>query len=228
MLLREEGMLTKIRNQNGFTLVEMAIVLIIIGLLLGGVLKGQELIDNARVKKTVNELNSVSVAFNGYLDRYNHVPGDDGPLATLQNRGGSWATVNSGGNADGILNITPAQAFDGTGESVPFWQALRASGFINGDQTLTGIDAMPRNSFQGLIGVAYNTTPITGMDSGMSVCMSEVPGKIAAQIDTQLDNGVPYTGTIRASLGVPGSNTVPGVAIANYSEALVYTICRKL
>ena len=48
-------------RQRGFTLVEIAIVLVIIGLLLGGILKGQEMITQARIKNIINDFNGVTV-----------------------------------------------------------------------------------------------------------------------------------------------------------------------
>ena len=65
------------KSQSGFTLVEIAIVLVIIGLLLGGVLKGQEMIENARIKSIVNDMNGVSAAYNSYMDRFHAIPGDE-------------------------------------------------------------------------------------------------------------------------------------------------------
>ncbi len=65
------------RNQKGFTLVEIAIVLVIIGLLLGGVLKGQEMIESSRIKSVVGDLNGVSAAYNTYFDRFRAIPGDE-------------------------------------------------------------------------------------------------------------------------------------------------------
>ncbi|HNG59525.1 MAG TPA: prepilin-type N-terminal cleavage/methylation domain-containing protein, partial [Cellvibrionaceae bacterium] len=93
-----------IKNQQaGFTLVEIAIVLVIIGLLLGGVLKGTELIENSKVKRAVNELNSITAALYAYQDRYQRLPGDDGPnLATLTGRGGPWTAVTVAGNNNGV------------------------------------------------------------------------------------------------------------------------------
>jgi prepilin-type N-terminal cleavage/methylation domain-containing protein len=217
-------------NQKGFTLVEMAIVLVIIGLLLGGVLKGQELIANSRVKAAVNEMNSVTVAYNGYLDRFRALPGDDGDLARLRARGANWATITVVGDRDGVLEITPAQTFTGAGESVPFWQAVKAAGFITGNPADAGVAALLPNTFQGLIGVANNATPpITGMPQGvLSVCISQVPGKASAQMDTQLDDGLPNRGSVRATVGAAGVNTVPAAAPAAYSENNQYTVCRAL
>src|SRR2546427_3191718 len=64
-------------TEAGFTLVEIAIVLVIIGLLLGGILKGQEMITQARIKNAINDFNGVTVAVTSYQDRYRFLPGDD-------------------------------------------------------------------------------------------------------------------------------------------------------
>src|SRR6185436_14812631 len=64
-------------TQAGFTLVEIAIVLVIIGLLLGGILKGQEMITQARIKNAINDFNGITVAVTSYQDRYRGLPGDD-------------------------------------------------------------------------------------------------------------------------------------------------------
>src|SRR5436189_6124876 len=65
-------------TEGGFTLVEIAIVLVIIGLLLGGILKGQEMITQAKIKNVINDFNGISVAVTSYQDRYRALPGDDG------------------------------------------------------------------------------------------------------------------------------------------------------
>ena len=218
-----------IARQAGFTLVEIAIVLVIIGLLLGGVLKGQEMIENAKVKNAINDLKGVTAAFNSYVDRFRTIPGDDGPLATLQARGGTWTGITVAGNADGVLTITAANAFAPGGEEVAFWQHLRASGFIAGNPVLIGTAALPRNAFNGNMAVANNTlAATTGMSQGISTCLGQVPGKAARQMDTQEDDGNPATGTVRATLGVAGTNTTPGTAAVTYSDDLQYTVCRTM
>lgn len=213
--------------QKGFTLIEIAIVLVIIGLLLGGVLKGQELIDNARIKNAINSMNGVSAAYNGYIDRFRHLPGDDGPIATLTGRGGPWATVTLAGNSNGLIDVTAANVFTAAGEGGAFWQHLRASGFITGNPAATGVAALPVNPFNGLTDVGTGVTPTAGV-AVTSVCISQVPGKAANAIDTQIDDGLPGTGTVLATLGVAGANTAPGAAAAAYVEGNVYTVCHTL
>lgn len=222
------------RNQSGFTLVEIAIVLVIIGLLLGGVLKGQELIENTKVKNAVKDMTSVTAAYNAYVDRFHQVPGDDGPLATLTARGGNWTNVQAAGNANGVLAIAANQAFANTGESPAFWAALRAAGFITGDPTLAaapGVAGLPRNAYNGLVGVTV--APAAGLLSNMFgtlVCMSQVPGKGARAIDTQIDDGNPATGSVRANIAVAGQNTAPAAAAsaAAYTDNSVYTVCQSI
>src|SRR4051812_35011884 len=109
-------------RQSGFTLIEIAIVLVIIGLLLGGVLKGQELITGARVRNIVQQQDGLKAAYFGFLDRYRALPGDY--KAATANISG--ATTD--GNADG-------QVSDGTGtgavmESILVWEHLSKSGFM--------------------------------------------------------------------------------------------------
>lgn len=86
-------------NQKGFTLVEIAIVLVIIGLLLGGILKGQEMITQAKIKNIISDFSGISAAFHGYQDRYRALPGDDLGAAAR------WATAPAAtaGNGNGVV-----------------------------------------------------------------------------------------------------------------------------
>src|SRR5712691_8190609 len=81
--------------ESGFTLVEIAIVLVIIGLLLGGILKGQEMITQAKIKNLINDFNGVTVALVSYQDRYRTLPGDDASADTR------WTTPSPAPKGDG-------------------------------------------------------------------------------------------------------------------------------
>jgi prepilin-type N-terminal cleavage/methylation domain-containing protein len=100
-------------SQAGFTLVELAIVMIIIGLLIAGVLKGQELIGNARVTATVAQIKGIDAATSTFKDTYAGLPGDlTTPNARLPNCAANCGAV--AGNGDGVLGTAAApQAFGG-------------------------------------------------------------------------------------------------------------------
>jgi prepilin-type N-terminal cleavage/methylation domain-containing protein len=214
------------KQQKGFTLVEMAIVLVIIGLLLGGVLKGQELIENSRIKNAIKDLGGISAAYNAYFDRFHQMPGDDGSLATLTARGGNWVTVTLAGNVNGVLDVALNQTFNGSGEAGAFFAHNRAAGFLSGNPALPAtVATLPRNAFGGLTGITSGSA--YGFPAnGRYVCMGSVPGKSARAIDASMDDGVLNTGSLRGDIGL--NNAIPtatAAATANYDDGQTYTIC---
>lgn len=219
------------KKQQGFTLIEMAIVLVIIGLLIGGVLKGQELIENAKIKSVANDMKAVQASYNGYIDRYKAIPGDEA-AATMTARG--W-TGGAGGNANGVLAITAAQTFTNGGEQSAFWRALRASGLMTGDPAAPATAAgLPVHSAGGLIGVTAGT--VYGQN-GSFVCASGLTTKQAAGIDVVIDGPLPTTqignneGALRGATGAaPLAPAAAAVATA-YSETAAlnpWTVCMRI
>lgn len=202
------------KQQSGFTLVEIAIVLVIIGLLLGGVLKGQELITQARIKNVANDLNGMTAAVYAYQDRFKQLPGNDTGAAARWGAG-----VASGDGVNGIGGaFNSATAGD---ESRLFWLHLRRAGFIAGDNTSS---VPPVNAVGGVIGVQQSALGI----GGASICLSELPAKIASAIDIQFDNDNPNTGTVRAVVGiVVGNAPVANTAYTDDGSTL-YTLCKQL
>src|SRR6266581_3105005 len=89
--------------QKGFTLVEIAIVLVIIGLLLGGILKGQEMITQAKIKNVMSDFSGISAAYHGYQDRYRSIPGDDPGAAARWTTAGIPASPATGNFGDGVV-----------------------------------------------------------------------------------------------------------------------------
>ena len=224
-------------KQSGFTLVEIAIVLVIIGLLLAGVLKGQELIENSKIKSIVNDMKAVQAAYNGYLDRYKAIPGDE-TLATAAARGWGASAAGGGGNANGVLLITAAQTFANGGEQRPFWRALRASGLITGDPTgAAGAAGLPKHAGGGVMGVTSDPAGAYGQ-TGVAVCVAGLTTKQAAGVDTLVDGALPATqignnlGSVRGAAGAANplvpTAAVPAGTAYNETLANTWTICMKI
>jgi len=217
------------RTQKGFTLVEIAIVLVIIGLLLGGILKGQEMITQAKIKNVVADFSGISAAYYGYQDRYRAIPGDDSGAATR------WTTPSAAtaGDGNGVLAGTYNNAGSVCAASVEacsWWDHLRRAGFVAGSGVL-----QPFNAVTGILGVqtgdGAGATSMGGF-GGLIVCSAGLPDKIAIAVDTQMDDGVIATGTVRGQLHTGGPN--PNIATTADSSAYaetgtnVYTLCRAL
>ena len=190
-------MLKTIRNAKGFTLVELAIVLVIIGIILGAVLKGQELINNAKIKRLYNQYREISAAVYTYYDRYQFYPGDD---RTVTTRGGIWTAAGlTDGNGNGLITVAAAAAAanfacTATGtEQCDLWRELRLAGIIGGDNTSF---RNATHAYGGSIAVAYST--ISGLTAHL-VQFQNIPAGVAQIIDIQYDDGVYNTGDIRGS-----------------------------
>lgn len=215
------------RTQSGFTLIEMAIVLVIIGLLLGGVLKGQELINSAKVKNLATDFKNVPIYIYGYQDKYKALPGDDANATThLPVVAGSSPIVNGNGNGiiEGLWNSTTS-----TDESYQFWQQIRLAGFGPGS-TNTVISAsnpyLPTNAVGGHVGVTNSLAanlPITGMVGTYIVCSDAIPFKFAKQLDVALDDGNTATGSVMvAAQGAPvGATPIPTTGSATTDDTPV-------
>jgi prepilin-type N-terminal cleavage/methylation domain-containing protein len=191
------------QQQKGFTLVEIAIVLVIIGLLLGGILKGQELINSARVRNLADSTQGIQAAYFGFIDRYRRVPGDWGQAAAAAAIG---STINSGGNDNGRLDPTPNFT-----EPNAMWEHLSKAGFINGSysgvvgEPTTANGAAPFNPFNAAIVVARTADYIDFTAAAPPVRLNMVVGRstpvdIARELDTKLDDSNPGTGGLRAAL----------------------------
>ncbi len=215
-------------TQRGFTLVEIAIVLVIIGLLLGGILKGQEMIVQAKIKNAISELSGASAAYYGYRDRYRAIPGDDPNAATR------WTTPSpaTAGNNNGVVEAKYNEdcGTPGTKESCHWWDQLRRAGFISG----SGYQ-QPLNAFTGKIGVqtgdASGSTPGAALGglTGLIICSAGLSDKVAIALDSQMDDGRSAAGTVRAQFQTTLNPDI-GTAASDYQETGTnsYTVCRTL
>jgi prepilin-type N-terminal cleavage/methylation domain-containing protein len=231
------------RKERGFTLVEIAIVLVIIGLLLGGILKGQEMITQAKIKNVISDFSGISAAYRGYQDRYRAIPGDDA------NAAGRWSGATAGGG-NGVVAGTynnGGAACATTSEACLWWDHLRRSGFVAG----AGLN-QPLNALSGIVGVQTGDGAATpgpalggalgaGGFFGLMMCSANLPDKVAIATDTQMDDGVRTSGTVRGQLqaannpnivvdATAGSATTPPGGTGSYVESgtNTYTLCRLL
>ncbi len=180
-------------NQKGFTLVEIAIVLVIIGLLIGGILKGQEMIQNAKIKRVQKQADEIRAAMNSYQDRYGALPGDDS--APTAHTGVAGLTA---GNNNGQINGTgPANA-----EALYMCRHLAAANLISGTPTMA---SCPQNTFGG--GAFVQWTTYGGITANW-ITFTQIPAEVARVIDTSMDDGANGTGTVQASAAYINGTTV--------------------
>jgi len=214
------------KQQSGFTLVEIAIVLVIIGLLLGGVLKGQELVNSAKVKNLANDFRSISSFVYAYQDRFRALPGDDRTAATHVN-GGTNATTPVAANVGNARINGRWNSIIQTDESYLFWQHVRLAGLATGTPVVGNGDYIPRNAEGGVIGVTGDpilTAPATPYPGSFYICSQGIQGRYARQIDTTIDDGNLTTGSVRAMVdGVASQADATPVVAAN--DAVLYTVC---
>ena len=214
------------KRQAGFTLVEIAIVLVIIGLLQVGILKGQEMITQAKIKNSIADFSGISAAYHGYQDRYRAIPGDDPGSGRWTGATNSPTAGEPGnGRVQGKYNSTTD-----TDESRIWWDHLRRAGFVAG----SGFN-QPFNAFSGMIGVqtgdAAGGTALGGF-GGIIICSSNIPDKVAIALDTQMDDGQIDKGTVRGQQGGQNPDIAAAVPAGDipYKETgtNVYTLCRAL
>jgi prepilin-type N-terminal cleavage/methylation domain-containing protein len=165
----------RLNDQKGFTLIEIAIVLVIIGLLIGGVLKGQSMIYNAKEKRLVNDINGMRAAVLTFQDRYAQLPGDCSR---------SLGAADVVGNGDGVIANNATEA--------PY-QDLRFAQLISGATTLL---TPPTNNYGGTISLYYATYNTL---AGNWFIASMIPAEVCQDIDTKYDDGLYNSGDIQGS-----------------------------
>jgi prepilin-type N-terminal cleavage/methylation domain-containing protein len=199
------------KQQAGFTLIEIAIVLVIIGLLLGGVLKGQELITGARVRNLISQQDGVKAAYFGFLDRFRALPGDYSTATTtitgVSAASGCGVAANQGnGNGNGQVEGPNTPAAVVPTEATLAWEHLSKAGFINGTYTCAAAVSQatsPTNPYGSFLEIAYDTSyGNAGAASRHNLKTgAQIPSDILGEIDRKIDDGNALQGSFRAEVG---------------------------
>lgn len=212
----------KLNSQKGFTLIEIAIVLVIIGLLLGGVLKGQELINTARVRALNNSVDGITAAWFSFQDRYRAFPGDYLDARSTVNLADNGAGV-AGGNGNGLV--------DSADERARVWTHLEAAGYITGGYDGTAIAAAdeygcvvttcPDNGFgSGMLisrGILQAGAPATAVPAHELITGRGIPVDVLAELDRKVDDGAATAGLMQ--IGINGTNWANSAACMNNAGA---------
>lgn len=212
---------------RGFSLVELSIVLVILGLLTGGILAGQSLIKAAEMRSVSTDYNRYTAALNGFRDKYFAIPGDmvnatkfwgdDNTNCPTPDTNGTPGTCN--GNSNGQIDYA-----DGGSEDVRSWQQLALAGLIEGGYTGLGVPApgttIPRSKLgEAAFALHWATSmgfPNTDATSANRLVFGRAytvfAGHVVTQgaalspqdawnIDTKLDDGLPMGGKITSGTG---------------------------
>ncbi len=203
-------------RQKGFTLVEIAIVLVIVGLLIGGVLKGREMITNTNLKRIDRDRQGIVAALQAYQDRYRVLPGDDS-LASQR-----FAMYSDGINDPVAIDGDASGSIDGDWmaaadtETANFWKHLRAAGLLGGSGD---DDTQPTNAYGGVIGIRDGSLAL----SGHVIIFGSIEGPIARILESHIDDDSPSTGLIQSDLDPALMNGfASSTAGANYQDTLRY------
>lgn len=231
--------MNRLNKQRGFTLVELAIVLVIIGLIVSSVLVGQDMIKSAELRSTVSQFQSFQNGVSAFINKYKFIPGDiDGETYGLIPNDNGVDTENFNGNKDGIVGNVAGTYESGTdiidGEMLNFWSHLTSPGKELIPGSFTGsldAGAVPATNAVGsqipamktgatgwaVYGQSGKNYLVTGISydntAGQgTMVLNEVWTPLDAfNIDDKLDDGIPTTGIVRGMISEAGATA--GVAL---------------
>lgn len=191
------------RGNHGFTLIEMAIVMVIVGLLLAAALKGNELITNARARNIITQQAEIRAAFYGFQDRYRALPGDYPGAIASRNIPNIAADI--GGDGNGAISNATAN------EQTIAWAHLSQAGFLSASYHMTAPTNAasetntPRNVYNAYLQLIQdnNFATVTGATPAIARLNlktgNAVPAEVLAEIDRKVDDGNAARGSFRYS-----------------------------
>lgn len=198
-------------QQRGHGVAEVAIVLVVIGLMVGGILKGQELIAGARLKATLVDIETIRTAAASFRERYGSFPGD---YALAQEQLGTphgitWGWPRCDGSDHGCDGDGIIEGNGRTGETLLFWQHLTLGNLISGIAVGSPVDdsigaGLPSAAIGGGLAVQHqaiggHTSHWLRLGTGAELTTGVATGLQAYGIDSEIDDGRPGTGSVRVT-----------------------------
>jgi type II secretory pathway pseudopilin PulG len=201
-------------KNGGVTLVELAIVIVIIGLLVGGVMQGQELIEAGKQRKLISEINELNIALQTYKLKYNAIPGDHINATTFFSSCGSYTVTTCNGDGDGYLRETWPQEVDAFFVHLHLANILPLKSMAQFANNSRQLASFPKSEFLatgGLYSYGTSTSPITAPNKNMFFLYrnyymisgqgSAINPEQAFGLDTKIDDGNPLLGKVIAGTG---------------------------
>jgi prepilin-type N-terminal cleavage/methylation domain-containing protein len=214
-------------QKAGFTLIELSIVLVIIGLIVGAILIGQSLINTAALRATIGQIEKYNSAVNTFRGKYNCLPGDC-PAVQASQLG--FFTITACGNIDGVFGCGDGNGLinDGEntnlaqGECILLWRQLSDANLIDGtygfnlgaqgypssyhvDQYYPAAKLGRGNYITAGSNSSTNFWAIAGLTSislPYFTGAAEITPLEAVNIDQKVDDGLPNTGLVQARSGI--------------------------
>ena len=194
--------LVRLERSKGFTVLEIAIVLVVLGIIVGGIVTAQELVMSAKARTLISQQQELRAAFFNFQDRYQFPPGDY-----------NEAIMNVGAtrNGDGDGRIEGAR--EGSTENILVWEHLSRAGLIEGRFTYSATPpydyAILRSPFGSFLDIAFDdwhgdpgatNRKIHNIKTG-----SGIPAAILGEVDIKIDDGKAFTGAFQFSdFGIDG------------------------
>lgn len=183
-------------GEEGFSILELALVLLVIGLILGGIVTGRELIVSARARNLINQQDALRMAFFSFEDRYRSPPGDY-----------NAAIVNIGATRDGDGDGRIEGTREGGTENILAWEHLSRAGFIGGrfrySATPPFDGAIPRNPFGPHVDVAFDDwhgNPASAYRRIHNIKTGNgIPAAVLGEVDLKIDDGKALSGSFQFS-----------------------------
>ena len=191
----------KIRHSKGFSLIELGLALAIIALIAGGVIKGRDMIANARLQNIATQMGQVELAINSFESRYGALPGD------MANASGAFTGVPAEGNGNGNDRI------DTAAEAARAFQELGLAQLINGQfdglAPATGATCpsttCPATATGGRLQFLLDTPSGTGNFRALLSPNGQLDVRQLAELDRKLDDGRPSTGRFQLLANAPAA-----------------------